>query len=316
MIFRDVMMLPISQNWQRISNKRDTDNLIDKKTATFLDYIKVFPQYLLPQHSISRFTWWITRCEWKPLKNFLTKSFIAIFKVDMSLAKQPVATAYKSFNEFFTRELRPDVRPISQDKNTIICPVDGSISQIGKIESGEIFQAKGRSYDLDTLFAGDDSAANFKDGQFATLYLSPRDYHRIHMPLDGRLTRMTYVPGKLFSVNAHTTRVVNNLFARNERVISFFETDIGPMAIVMVGAMNVGSMETVWAGEITPTKNRSITITDYKDQQIQLKRGDEMGRFNMGSTVILLFPKNCMQWLPYLQADHPVIMGMNIGTIT
>ena len=307
------MMLPISQNWQRISNKRDTDNLIDQKTATFLDYIKVFPQYLLPQHTISRLTYSITRCECKLLKNFLIKSFIAIFKVDMSLAKHPDGTAYKTFNEFFTRELRLDVRPINQDKNTIICPVDGNISQIGKIESGEIFQAKGRSYDLDTLLAGDDIAVNFKDGQFATLYLSPRDYHRIHMPLDGRLTRMIYVPGKLFAVNSHTVHVVDRLFARNERIINYFETTIGPVAMILVGAMNVGSMETVWAGEITPTKNRCITITDYEDQQIQLKRGEEMGRFNMGSTVILLFGKGRMQWLPNLQTDQSIIMGMPLG---
>jgi phosphatidylserine decarboxylase len=289
--------------------------LKNNQPAGFMDYIKVFPQYLIPQHAISRLTYCITRCEWKPFKNFLIKSFIAIFKVDMSLAKQPDGTAYKTFNEFFTRELRLDVRPINQDKNTIICPVDGSISQIGKIESGEIFQAKGRSYDLNTLFAGNDMTANFKDGQFATLYLSPRDYHRIHMPLDGRLTRMIYVPGKLFSVNAHTTRVVHNLFARNDRVISIFDTEIGRMALIMVGAMNVGSMETVWAGEITPAKNRSITTTDYKDQNIQLKRGDEMGRFNMGSTVILLFGKNCMQWLPNLHYDQLITMGMPIGRI-
>ncbi len=234
----------------------------------------------------------------------------------MSLAKQPDATAYKTFNDFFTRELRPDVRPINQDNNTIICPVDGSISQIGKIESGEIFQAKGRTYNLDTLLAGDDTAANFKDGQFATLYLSPRDYHRIHMPLDGKLTRMIYVPGKLFAVNSHTVRVVDRLFARNERVISYFDTDIGPVAMILVGAINVGSIETVWAGEITPTKNRSITTSDYKDRQIQLKRGEEMGRFNMGSTVILLFCKNRVQWLPNLQADQLVTMGIPMGVQT
>jgi len=285
-------------------------------SASFTDYIKVLPQYLTPQHTLSRLTYHITRCEWKPLKNFLIKSFIASFKVDMTLAKQPDGTAYKTFNKFFTRELRPDVRPISQDKNIIISPVDGSISQIGKIESEEIFQAKGRYYNLDTLLAGDVSAADFKVGQFATLYLSPRDYHRIHMPLDGKLVKMIYVPGKLFSVNSHTTRVVNNLFARNERVVSIFETEIGPMAIVMVGAMNVGSMETVWAGEITPAKKRNITITDYKDQQIQLKRGEEMGRFNMGSTVILLFPKGKSEWLISLKPNDNIIMGTPLGKIT
>ena len=234
----------------------------------------------------------------------------------MSLAKQPDGTVYKHFNDFFTRELRSDARPIVPGKMTVIFPVDGSISQIGKIESGEIFQAKGRSYDLDALLAGDyEMAENFKDGQFATLYLSPRDYHRIHMPLDGKLIKMTYAPGKLFAVNNHTVKVVEQLFARNERIISYFETAIGSMAIIMVGAMNVGSMETVWAGEITPTNNRSITIMDYNDRQIYLKRGDEMGRFNMGSTVIVLFGKDRTQWLPGLQPGQLITMGTTIGKI-
>ena len=281
-----------------------------------MEYLKVLPQYLIPQHTLSRAVYRITRCEWKPLKNFLIKSFVSWFKVDMSLAKQPDGTAYKHFNDFFTRELRSDARPIVPGKMTVIFPVDGSISQIGKIESGEIFQAKGRSYDLDALLAGDyEMAENFKDGQFATLYLSPRDYHRIHMPLDGKLIKMTYAPGKLFAVNNHTVKVVEQLFARNERIISYFETAIGSMAIIMVGAMNVGSMETVWAGEITPTNNRSITITDYNDRQICLKRGDEMGRFNMGSTVIVLFGKNRVHWLPGLQPDQLITMGTTIGKI-
>lgn len=281
-----------------------------------MEYLKVLPQYLIPQHTLSRAVYRITRCKWKPLKNFLIKSFVSWFKVDMSLAKQPDCTAYIHFNDFFTRELRSDSRQIVPGKITIISPVDGSISQIGKINSGEIFQAKCRSYDLNALLAGDyEMAENFKDGQFATLYLSPRDYHRIHMPLDGKLIKMTYAPGKLFAVNNHTVKVVEQLFARNERIISYFETAIGSMAIIMVGAMNVGSMETVWAGEITPTNNRSITITDYKDQQIYLKRGDEMGRFNMGSTVIVLFGKDRAHWLPDLQPGQLITMGTTIGKI-
>jgi phosphatidylserine decarboxylase len=192
--------------------------------------------------------------------------------------------------------------------------VDGSISQIGKINSGEVFQAKKRTYNLKTLLAGDQELANrFENGHFATLYLSPKDYHRIHMPADGKLVKMTYVPGRLFAVNTHTTRVINNLFARNERVISIFETMIGPMAMIMVGAINVGSMETVWAGEITPAKKRMITTINYRDKNIHLNRGDEMGRFNMGSTVIILFTKDCMQWHPHLQADQLITMGMSLG---
>ena len=280
-----------------------------------MDYLKVLPQYLVPQHALSRIVYRITRCEWKLLKNFLIKSFIAWFKVDMSLAKQPDATAFKHFNDFFTRELRPEARPGIADLNTIISPVDGSISQTGKINSGKIFQAKGRTYELEELLAKDYLAANFKDGNFATLYLAPRDYHRIHMPLDGKLVKMTYVPGRLFAVNCHTVKIVDRVFARNERVISYFETEIGIMALIMVGAINVGSMETVWAGEITPAKKRTITNTDYKEQKIQLKRGEEMGRFNMGSTVIVLFGKNCMQWVPEIQADKFITMGMPMGRV-
>lgn len=305
-----------SSLWKKGRNEGYTDNLKTHNSASLVEYLKVLPQYIIPQHTLSRIVYHITRCEWKPLKNFLINSFIAWFKVDMTLAKQPDGTTYKHFNDFFTRELRPEVRPIAEDKNTIISPVDGSISQIGKINTGEIFQAKGRSYDLNALLAGDkDMTENFKDGQFATLYLSPRDYHRIHMPLGGKLNKMTYVPGKLFAVNSHTVKVVDRLFARNERVISYFETATGTMAMIMIGAINVGSMETVWAGEITPTKNRSITTTDYKDQQINLNRGIEMGRFNMGSTVIVLFGKARTQWLPDLQPDQLITMGMPFGRV-
>lgn len=284
-------------------------------SASFIDYIKVLPLYLIPQHGLSRLIYRITRCEWTPLKNLLIKSFINYFKVDMSLAIEPDGAAYKHFNAFFTRELKPEVRPVSQDNNTVLCPVDGSISQIGNIEAGEIFQAKNRTYQLNELLVNDELAENFRNGQFSTLYLSPRDYHRIHMPLDGRLIKMTYVPGKLFAVNSHTVKIVDRVFARNERVINYFETGVGLMALVMVGAINVGSMETVWAGEITPTKNRNITITNYREHKIQLKRGEEMGRFNMGSTVILLFEKDLIQWLPDLQADQLISMGMSLAKV-
>jgi len=298
------------------SNEGNTNSLKKQHSASLVDYLKVIPQYLIPKHALSRLVYGITRCKWTPLKNFLIKFFIVWFKVDMSLAKEPDSTAYKHFNDFFTRELRPGVRPITVDKNIIISPVDGSISQIGKINSAEIFQAKGRLYDLDILLGGDkDITDNFIDGQFATLYLSPRDYHRIHMPLDGKLSKMIFVPGKLFSVNTHTTRVVNRLFARNERIITLFDTEIGPMAIIMVGAMNVGSMETVWAGEITPARERKIITIDYPDQQTHLKRGIEMGRFNMGSTVIVLFGRDRMRWLPHMQSDQLITMGMPLGQI-
>ena len=236
----------------------------------------------------------------------------------MVLAKESNPENYIHFNHFFTRELKPEVRPVAQERDVIVCPIDGYISQIGKINSGKIFQAKNRSYDLDTLLAGDnDMASRFKDGLFATFYLSPRDYHRIHMPRDGELIKMIYVPGRLFSVNTHTTRVINNLFARNERVISLFDTDIGPMAVIMVGAMLVSSMETVWASEITPAKKREITSQSYLEQnkKIQLRRGQEMGRFNMGSTVILLLGTGAVVWPSTLYPGSNIIMGSCLGKI-
>ena len=281
------------------------------------DYIRVLPQFILPQHTLSRMVYRITRCEWPPLKNLLIRSFIAWFKVDMNIAMQSEISAYKHFNHFFTRALKASARPIAGDAHIIVSPVDGRISQIGRIQSGEIFQAKNRAYDLNALLAGDqNSVMVFKDGSFATLYLAPRDYHRVHMPVDGKLLRMTYVPGHLFAVNTHTTRVVNKLFAHNERVISIFDTALGPIAIILVGALNVGSMETVWSGEVTPAQKREITTRDYtgNGQAIRLKRGHEMGRFNMGSTVILLFGNDCMRWLSHLKAEDQITMGMPLGT--
>ena len=235
----------------------------------------------------------------------------------MSIAAQPEIGDYQHFNRFFTRALKPGVRPLGGDADTIICPVDGRVSQIGRIQCGEIFQAKNRTYDLETLLGGDrESVTAFTDGRFATLYLSPRDYHRVHIPLDGTLSKMTYVPGRLFAVNTHTTRVIKNVFARNERVISIFDTALGPMAMILVGALNVGRMETVWAGAVTPAGNREISTVDYTGRDIVLNRGQEMGRFNMGSTVILLFAKDRMQWLPRPGPEDQVTMGMALGKKT
>ena len=235
----------------------------------------------------------------------------------MSIAAEPDYQNYRHFNDFFTRPLRPDSRPIANGNNIIICPVDGSISQVGRIVSGEIIQAKNRYFDLQSLLADESEMVDFfKEGLFITLYLSPRDYHRIHMPIDGKLLKMIYVPGSLFAVNNHTTRIVNRLFARNERVISIFDTKAGLMSIIMVGAINVGSMETVWSGEITPTASRTIMRTDYNDQPaMKLAKGDEMGRFNMGSTVIILFGRDAVDWKPDLQATGMLNMGMELGRL-
>lgn len=278
------------------------------------DWLRVMPQFLLPQHALSRVCYRLARCAWPPLKNFLIRAFCAWFGVDMSTAEKSEPDAYRHFNEFFTRALKPGARPIAADPDAIVSPVDGRISQIGVLTGGEIVQAKNRAYDLESLLAADQEAVSaFTDGRFVTLYLAPRDYHRMHMPVTGKLLRMTYVPGRLFAVNTHTTRVINRLFARNERVISLFATDLGPLALIMVGALNVGGMETVWAGPVTPAPKRAITTTDYREQQIILQRGQELGRFNMGSTVILLFARNRIEWLSRLCADDPVTMGMALG---
>lgn len=229
---------------------------------------------------------------------------------------------YESFNAFFTRELKPGLRPIASAAKDIASPVDGCVSQLGPIKDNQIFQAKGRDYSaLDLLGGRLEDAAAFTDGQFATLYLSPRDYHRIHMPVTGTLQSMHYVPGRLFSVAPHTVRVVPRLFARNERVVALFDTDAGRLAMVLVGAINVAAIETVWAGLITPPNSRKIVYRDYSpangnnptsDETINLAKGEEMGRFNMGSTVILLMEKG-MQWDTALAEGSVVRMGESIG---
>jgi phosphatidylserine decarboxylase len=287
--------------------------------ASWLDKLRVLPQYLIPQHFITSLVYRITRCETPWFKNILIKLFISVFEVDMTLANNPDPESYSSFNTFFTRELSAEARPITLNINTILSPVDGTVSQVGGIENDIVIQAKGKSYSLKDLLVEDELVSIFSDGTFATLYLAPKDYHRIHMPISGQLTRMIYVPGRLFSVNSHTVRVVESVFARNERVINIFNTNIGPIAMVMVGALNVGSMETIWAGEITPAqnndKNRIISDTQYSNQVIRLQQGQEMGRFNMGSTVILLFPKDTMQWSAEMKAEKVIVVGEEIAHI-
>ena len=282
-----------------------------------LDYLRVSPQYIIPQHLISRLVYRLARCEWPFIKNCLIKLFIHCFKVDMSIAAEPDYHNYKHFNDFFIRPLRPGSRPVANGDDIIICPVDGSVSQLGRIDTGEILQAKNRYYDLQSLLAGENEMVGFfQNGSFITLYLSPRDYHRIHMPYTGKLMKMVHVPGRLFAVNRHTTRTVNRLFSRNERVITVFDTKAGFMGVIMIGAINVSSMETTWAGEITPSAGKAITRTNYNQQPaITLEKGDEMGRFNMGSTVIVLFGKGAVHWKPELQANNMVAMGTEIGRL-
>ncbi len=276
-------------------------------------------QYLLPHHLLSKIMYLITRSEWKPFKDIIIRNVINIYDVDMEQAADPDPTHYRSFNDFFTRALRPDARPIAEAKDALISPVDGAVSQAGQISAGRIFQAKGHDFSLDELLGGDEKHTQaFTDGSFVTIYLSPRDYHRIHMPITGTLKKMTHVPGRLFSVNPATTRNIPGLFSRNERVISIFDTDAGPMALIMVGAIFVSSMDTVWAGTITPSSRRP-TNWEYGRRNtaaIKLKRGDEMGRFNMGSTVILLFGKDAVELATELQPETKLQMGQQIGSIT
>lgn len=253
------------------------------------DRFAVLPQYLLPKQALTSFAGWVAGKERGAVTTWIIRRFVDKYGVDMSEALDSDIASYPSFNEFFTRALKPGARPIADAD--FIAPVDGAISQFGPIEGDQIFQAKGHRYSTTALVGGDAALAErFKHGSFATLYLSPRDYHRIHMPCDGRLLRMTYVPGDLFSVNPTTARGVPGLFARNERVVCVFESARGPFVLVLVGATIVGSMATVWHGVVNPPRSGEVREWRYDDQQVVLRKGDEMGRFLLGSTVVLLFP--------------------------
>ncbi len=276
-------------------------------------------QYLLPHHLLSRIMYMIARSEWRPLKDLIIRNIVDIYDVDLEQAADPELTNYRSFNDFFTRELKPDARPIAPGKDTLVSPVDGVVSQSGKIQQGRIFQAKGHDFSLHELLGGDPKATEmFAEGSFMTIYLSPRDYHRIHMPITGILKKMTYVPGRLFSVSPSTTLNIPRLFSRNERIVNLFDTDAGPVALIMVGAIFVSSMDTVWAGTVTP-KSRRATSWEYGRKTtatIKLQRGEEMGRFNMGSTVVLLFGKDAVELAAELGPETKLQMGRLIGTIT
>jgi len=275
----------------------------------------VWMQYLLPQLTLSRLAWHVTRSRSVPLKNFLISRFVRSFRPDMSEAVEPEPLRYASFNEFFTRALRADARRIDADPRIIVSPVDGSVSAIGRIKDAHLVQAKGRSYSLAALLAGSEQqTARFLDGSFATLYLAPFNYHRIHMPCDGRLTAAWYVPGRLFSVNATTAAAVADLFARNERVVCAFDDAGAGFAVVLVGALFVGSMSTRWHGDVTPAaRRRQCELAPKPDVDLKLSKGAELGRFNMGSTVILLLPKDTAEWLPGLVAGSRVEVGQALA---
>jgi phosphatidylserine decarboxylase len=275
----------------------------------------VWFQYLLPQHGLSRLVLAATRVRTGWFKNGIIRAFLKLYRVDMTEAAESDPYRYGSFNEFFTRALKDGARPIANQTDAIASPVDGCISEAGAIDHDRLLQAKGRYYRLAELLAGQSWAARFEGGSFATIYLAPFNYHRIHMPLRGELLETVYIPGSLFSVNAVTAQHVPGLFARNERVLTLFDSGVGAgqFALVLVGALNVGSMATVWAGDITPAARR--VVTRVPSPATTLEKGVELGRFNMGSTVILLFEPNRARWHPQVHAGSVVRLGQSLGTI-
>ena len=281
-----------------------------------MDKIFILFQTIVPQHLLSRCTGALAELRYPVwLKNWVVRNFIRHFDVDMSEAVEPDYRRYSCFNDFFTRALYEGARPLATAD--ILCPADGAISQLGAISDGLLFQAKGRYFSAEDLLGSEEGwPARFSGGQFATIYLSPKDYHRVHMPVAGRLTATRYIPGQLFSVNGVTADNVDRLFARNERLVCYFETEHGPLAMVLVGAMIVAGIETVWSGRVAPPPKRPVTV-DYANlpAPVELAQGDEMGRFMLGSTVILLFPEGVMSWNERYQSGTLTRMGEGLGSL-
>jgi phosphatidylserine decarboxylase len=271
-------------------------------------------QYILPHRALSRLVYWATRWTFAPWKNWLIRSIVRNYQVNMTEAAEPDPLAYQHFNAFFTRKLRADARQADADATAVLSPADGRISQAGRIIDGRIFQAKGRDYSAVELLGGDRAAAEpYRDGSFLTVYLSPRDYHRVHMPLTGTLRETLHVPGRIFSVAPFTVEAIPRIFARNERLVCHFDGEHGPFALVMVGAILVSSVATVWDGLVIPPYARSIKRKSFIGQRITLQRFAEMARFNMGSTVIVLLPDNVT--LDSLAAQQAVQVGQRVGTL-
>lgn len=279
-----------------------------KKLSKLKDTLFIQAQKKVPQHQLSRLVGKVAASENKWVKNAVIQCFKMKYGIDMSIAEEKNALKYKSFNDFFTRSLAEGVRHVDTQENSIVCPADGAISQIGKIQDGDIFQAKGQSFSVETLIGDVQLAEVFKNGRFATVYLSPRDYHRVHMPLAGTLTETLYIPGELFSVNQTTAENIDGLFARNERMVCLFDTELGRMAVVLVGAMIVAGIETVATGKAKPTGRIEV-----QHHQLALEKGAELGRFYLGSTAIVLFEENKMQWDNQFTANSIVKMGEKLG---
>lgn len=284
---------------------------------TYWQRAKVAFQYIMPQLYLTQLAGWFAQQKWGAVTHFVIKVFAKKYNVDMSEAKKENFSDYESFNQFFIRELKDDARKINENPTALCLPADGRVSQIGHIDDERLLQAKGHFFSLSDLLAGDEELVNtFKNGEFATIYLSPRDYHRVHMPCDATLCKMIYVPGDLFSVNPFLAEHVPNLFARNERVICVFDTAFGPMVQILVGATITASMSTVWAGVINPPRTGEVKVWTYQgDSAIKLTKGQEMGAFQLGSTVINLFPANSVTLAEHLEVDVPVRMGEILATM-
>ena len=279
------------------------------------DRLAVLPQYALPKRALTTLAGKFASARLGGLTTSVIRWFVGRYNVNMAEAANPDIASYTSFNDFFTRALKSGARPLASAD--LICPVDGAISQFGPIAKDQVFQAKGHTYSTTALVGGDAAAAaRFDNGHFATLYLSPRDYHRIHMPCAGELTRMVHVPGDLFSVNPSTARGVPGLFARNERVVCFFESAQGPFVLVLVGATIVGSMATVWHGQVNPPRTGTLRQWDYAKGQVSLQQGEEMGRFLLGSTVVMLFPQGPLQFNPQWSPTRPIQLGEAMAQCT
>ncbi|MFC2544466.1 MAG: archaetidylserine decarboxylase [Aggregatibacter sp.] len=284
---------------------------------TYWQRAKVAFQYIMPQLYLTQLAGWFAQQKWGAVTHFVIKAFAKKYNVDMSEAKKENFSDYESFNQFFIRELKDDARKINENPTALCLPADGRVSQIGHIDDDRLLQAKGHFFSLSDLLAGDEELVHtFKNGEFATIYLSPRDYHRVHMPCDATLRKMIYVPGDLFSVNPFLAEHVPNLFARNERVICVFDTAFGPMVQILVGATITASMSTVWAGVINPPRTGEVKVWTYQgDRAIKLTKGQEMGAFQLGSTVINLFPANSVTLAEHLEVDVPVRMGEILATM-
>ncbi len=282
---------------------------------SFSDFIKVTPQYFIPKHLLSSGMHWFMQVETPWIKNNTIKLLTKIYGINVSEAENEDLTSYRHFNDFFTRALKPEARPIDPTENAWVSPVDGVISQSSHINGNQIIQAKCHPYTVEALVGGDITyAKTFDNGEAAVIYLSPKDYHRIHIPDAGKLLSMTYVPGDLFAVNPATVRNVDGLFARNERLVIRFENERGSFCLIMVGAIFVGSMQTVWEGKITPEYQPTIQHWDYSDANLTFNKGDEVGRFNMGSTVVLLTPENQLPELGKIIAGTPIKMGEHLAS--